>query len=280
MAPIQPANGDPGRLRGSPLTIPGAESSGVDEQLDDFWPDCCVPALPTLRFCEAESGRVGLWNSCSRVFDLDPNDPDRTLEAAAVSGNRDALAQLLVAHGGPLSRRLAARLELNPFADFAVEDVLQEVFLDVFRGIGTFRFDQGTSFRAWLNTIADNRLASMIRHRCRSKRGGRHQVHSADASRLRSSISLLVRCLADEHGETGSEHAARGEMLQALREGLAELPHDQRAAVEAHYLDHRSVDATAAELEVTQGAIRGLLYRAKQSLRTALGKSSRWFYRK
>ena len=137
-----------------------------------------------------------------------------------------------------------------------------------------------SSFKAWLNKVADNRLASMLRQRSRAKRGGRHQNRAAGTSPLKSSVSMLVRHLADQHGETGSQHAARDEMVQALREGLAALPDDQRAALEAHYLDHRSLDATAQEMTKTQGAVRGLLHRAKKSLREALGESSRWFYRR
>ncbi len=212
---------------------------------------------------------------------MDPSSQDPRFAAAAAAGDRDVLAQLLVEHSGALSRRLAAQLELNPFVDFTVEDVLQEVFLDVFRGIGTFRPDNETTFKAWLNKVADNRLASMLRRRSRAKRGGgRPPMGAAGDSPLKSSVHLLIQHLADSHGQTGSEHAARAEMIQALRKGLAALPDDQRAAVETHYLDDRSLDGTAEEMAKTQDAVRGLLHRAKKSLRKALGESSRWFYRR
>ena len=42
-----------------------------------------------------------------------------------IAGGRNALAQLLVDHGGSLARRQATRLQHNPFIDFSVEDDLE-----------------------------------------------------------------------------------------------------------------------------------------------------------
>ena len=196
-----------------------------------------------------------------------------------MAGDREALAQLLVDHSGPLTRRLSARMQLNPFVDFAVEDVLQEVFLDVDRGIGTFSIDSGTSFAAWLKKVADNRLAAMLRERSRLKRGGgRRQVRYANQA-LQESVSLLVNHLAADD-DTASAHAARADVIDAVRAGLATLPSEQRTAVEQIYLDQRSLESAADEMQKTGGAMRGLLYRAKNAMRDALGESSRWFDRK
>jgi RNA polymerase sigma factor (sigma-70 family) len=89
----------------------------------------------------------------------------------------------------------------------------------------------------------------------------------------------LVEHLSD-HGSTPSGHAARNEAVQAVRVGLAGLPSAQRKAIKLHHLDGRSLDETAAEMERSPGAVRGLLQRARQSLRQSLGRSSRWFSRK
>jgi RNA polymerase sigma-70 factor (ECF subfamily) len=89
----------------------------------------------------------------------------------------------------------------------------------------------------------------------------------------------LVEQLSD-HGSTPSGNAARQEAVRAVQVGLAELPSAQREAVMLHHLDGRSVDETAAAMDRSPGAVRGLLQRARQSLREALGRSSRWFPRK
>ncbi len=91
----------------------------------------------------------------------------------AINGDRAATADLLASHADRLVRRLEMRLKLNPFTDFSADDVLQEVFVDVFRGIGTFQLDRGVPFDAWLNRVTDNQLATFLRDRSRLKRGGR-----------------------------------------------------------------------------------------------------------
>ena len=89
----------------------------------------------------------------------------------------------------------------------------------------------------------------------------------------------LVEQLSD-HGSTPSGNAARNEAVHAVRVGLAGLPSAQREAIQLHDLDGRSLGETAAKMDRSPGAVRGLLQRARQSLRQTLGRSSRWFPRK
>ena len=65
-----------------------------------------------------------------------------------------------------------------------------------------------------------------------------------------------------------------------MQVGLASLPQSQQDAVRLRHLDGKSVAETAAALGRPPGAVRGLLQRARKSLRDALGRSSRWFYTK
>lgn len=57
------------------------------------------------------------------------NFDSKPLILAAVAGDQAATAQLLAMHRGRLAHRLRTRLELNPYADFSAEDVLQEVYV-------------------------------------------------------------------------------------------------------------------------------------------------------
>ncbi|MEM8944982.1 MAG: RNA polymerase sigma factor [Planctomycetota bacterium] len=197
---------------------------------------------------------------------------------AAIAGDRDATARLLVAHGDRLANRLARRLELNPFADFSVEDALQEAYVDAFVGISSFDLSKGSSFSAWLDKVVDNRLVTMLRERQRQKRTPQG-IRIGDNA-WRSSAAELGEVLSDYRGCAPCEEFAQGEVVDAIRNHAAELPRDQRDAIELHCLDGRSIDSTAQILGKTEGAVRGLVRRAKQSLRVALGNSSRWFRRK
>ncbi len=194
----------------------------------------------------------------------------------AVSGDHGATAELLVRHSGRLARRLRTRLELNPFADFSAEDVLQEVFVDVFQGIGTFRPEDGTPFHAWLNRVVDNRLGKFLRDRSRIKRGG--GAWRADAPH--GSVIRLINDLNDPNAKTASERFAASEAKQAITLCVASLPDAQREAVQRFYLQQQDLAETAQAMGISRDAARGLIYRAKQSLRDMMGGSSRWFRKK
>lgn len=196
----------------------------------------------------------------------------------AINGDRDAAARLLMQHGDRLARRVTRRLELNPFADFSVEDVLQEAYVDTFVGFATFDPEKGTSFAAWLDRVVENRLVTMLRERQRKKRKPTGRRVANDL--WRSSAAELGALLSDYRGQTPSDDYSRGEVVEAIRDQTAALPSDQREAIELHYLEGRSLNSTADVLGKTKDAVRGLIHRAKQSLRAALGNSSRWFRRK
>ena len=147
-----------------------------------------------------------------------------------------------------------------------------------FKGFVISTSTQGTSFAAWLDRIADNRLVSMLRERQRQKRGGKARKVVGDA--WRSSAIELVASLEDHRHDRPCEGMSRDEVVEAIREETSQLPSEQRRALESHYLNGRSLDATAEQLGKSAGAVRGLLHRAKQSMRLALGSSSRWFRKK
>jgi RNA polymerase sigma-70 factor (ECF subfamily) len=198
------------------------------------------------------------------------------LVTAATSGDRGALERLLLAHYDRLELRVRSRLGAEAAGHIGVEDVLQEAFVDVFRGIDRFQPTTEGSFKAWLNSIVEHRLLDTVRRLSRKKRGGDRQQVTRPASGADSAMADLVALLSD-HGITPSGCAARDEAIRAIHVGLAGLPSDQRAVVVHRYIEQQSIESTAAAMQRTPGAVRGLLHRAKQSLRDAMGRSARWF---
>ncbi len=58
------------------------------------------------------------------------------------------------------------------------------------------------------------------------------------------------------------------------------LPDDQREAIRLRYLSGRSLEETAAAMQRSPGAVRGLVQRAKQALRGAMVRSTLWLSKK
>jgi len=199
-----------------------------------------------------------------------------TLIAAAEAGDRAALQQLLLNHCDAISRQIGNQLPVRIQTIVSVEDVLQQTLTQAVRDFGKRTSHGAASFRSWLGAIAEHRVRDAVKNHGRLKRdGGCRQVVVA-GDRTASSMVDLVELLSD-HRPSPSKQVAAGEAVRAVQVGVAALPDDQRHAVVLRYFHGLSVDETAAEMRRTPGAVRGLVDRAKQSLRRALGNSSRWF---
>jgi RNA polymerase sigma-70 factor (ECF subfamily) len=204
---------------------------------------------------------------------------DDGLIAAAISGDRVALNDLLLSHFDRLhvliERRLPARLK----EALTVDDVVQETLVRAIRGIAHFEPRGDQSFSAWLDTLARHTMDALSIAHAAKKRGGQFRRRTGAVQNSSDTLADLLEVLTDDE-ETASTATAAKEAIRAVQVGIACLPQEQQQAVRLRYIQGQSVDETADALGRSPAAIRGLLYRAKRRLRTLLGRSSRWFSRK
>jgi RNA polymerase sigma-70 factor (ECF subfamily) len=192
----------------------------------------------------------------------------------ARAGDRAALQQLLWDHYNRLVGFIRPRLSGNLQRLIAVEDVVQETFIQAIRDIGNCQATSDQAFAAWLSAIAEHRLHDIIKGLYRQKRGGdRRQVEAPVAGSAGGLVELVD--LISDHRSTPGGRLTRHEAVQAMQIGIAGLPDDQREAVRLRYLEGKSIEETAAELGRTAAAVNGLVRRAKESLRSILLESSR-----
>jgi RNA polymerase sigma-70 factor (ECF subfamily) len=193
----------------------------------------------------------------------------------ARAGDRHALQQLLWEHYNRLVSFLTPRLSGNLQRMVAVEDVIQEAFIQAIRDIGNCQANSEQAFAAWLSAIAEHRLHDIIKGLYRQKRGGDRRQAEAVAGGSAGGLFELIELISD-HRSTPGRALKRHEAAQAIQVGIAALPDDQREAIRLRYLEGKSIEETSAEMGRSTAAVNGLVRRAKESLRDTLLDSSRW----
>ncbi|MCA9170415.1 MAG: sigma-70 family RNA polymerase sigma factor [Planctomycetales bacterium] len=207
-------------------------------------------------------------------------EPSDETVRAAVAGDVDALGELLRAHQPAISIRVARALQVHPFADFGVDDVMQEVFLDAFQGIGQLRQETSAAFTVWINRVADRRLISMLRFRTRPKRYAKRNrpavanVRPDDSDRIPQIIGVDI---PDGKTRSPSTAAHEADIKRIIRAEFARLPREQQRALRWIFLERRSLRVTSQRMQKSPERIRTLVRKAKRSLRAALGAPGRWF---
>jgi RNA polymerase sigma-70 factor (ECF subfamily) len=171
---------------------------------------------------------------------------DADLLAALRKGDRDALAKVVEQHQGAIFGYLSARV----FEPADAEDLCQEVFLRCYNG--RVSFDRTTRIGPWLVGIARNLLREHIRRIQRRKE-----------------VTWVEFCLELESlAETqGSDH---DEVLQHLPACLDSLGQSSRQALDMHYKQGMRLAEIGEFLRRTEGAVKLLMYRARQALRHCL----------
>ena len=178
---------------------------------------------------------------------------DARLAERVRAGETDALGELYDRYA---STALATALRVVGGREEA-EDVVHDAFVAVWRKIDRFDAERG-SLRAWLMTVVRNRAIDRVRAR-------RASIDLDDADER-----SLLRTGPNPTWEAALDRASAGE----LRAALAELPAEQRRAIELAYFEGYTYREVAQITEVPPGTANGRLRLALGRLRLALGGSA------
>jgi RNA polymerase sigma-70 factor (ECF subfamily) len=161
---------------------------------------------------------------------------------------------------------LLARLQLDPRLRGKLDpsDVVQQTLVKAHQNRAQFRGGSSGEEAGWLRRILTNTLIDAARKFQRELNLQHDLAEAIDQSSAR-----LEAWLAAEQSSP-SEVAARHEQVRELARALAQLPEDQRTAVEMHHLGDASVAEIAARLGRTEASVAGLLRRGLQNLRNLL----------
>ena len=167
---------------------------------------------------------------------------ERELYRAAIQGDRDAFEMIIRS-----SRRTLFAIAYGVLQNREeAEDVVQDAFVKAWKT--RWRVREPKKFPAWLATIARNR--------------------ARDVFRARRTVPLSDH-LNDEP-DRSVDPSAVGELNGEVHAALASLPETHRTALTLRYFDALDYATIERTLGLTNGALRGILGRALQTMRKRL----------
>ena len=169
-------------------------------------------------------------------------EPSNDLVAASRRGSREARQRLYECCHQRVYRLLVRMVGLND-----ADDLLQQVFLQVFRSLS--QFNGRSRFETWLYRVSVNESLQHLRKQQRRRRW----------------VSLESDCM-DRH--TDQEHDFENKELMEL--ALARLDPELRSLFLLREMEKLSYAEIAAAVQIPEGTVASRLSRARQLLRQYL----------
>jgi RNA polymerase sigma-70 factor, ECF subfamily len=181
-------------------------------------------------------------------------DPDADLMLRVRDGDADSFRVLLDKHRNSLVHFLYRMVLEQPVS----EELAQEVFLRIYRSRASY--EPTARFTTWMFRIATHLALNWLRD----------EKHERSQERLDEDRGgLPVRELPDR-GVSVEQRMVYQARLQEVRDAIATLPEKQRAAVLMHKYQEMEYSQIASVLEISESAVKSLLFRAYETLRARL----------
>ncbi len=127
------------------------------------------------------------------------------------------------------------------------DDVLQNTFIKVFRGIDNFK--QDSKLYSWMYRIATNESITFLNKRAKER--------NTDISEIKQE---LVSTLGSDSLFTGDE------IEITLQKAIATLPQKQQLVFNMKYFDHMKYDEISLVLETSVGALKASYFHAVKKI--------------
>ena len=177
-------------------------------------------------------------------------------EIASPLSADEAFEELYDRHFPRISKLASIMLSKVSGCEQDGEFVANGAMAKVYRAIRKEQFDDTRSFLPWLNQITRNAVRDLV---CKQAADPTIQCSSGRAIAIAQDTSFSVITT-----ETATENA------EEVRLALGVLPEEERSVMELHYLQGFSIKQIGLQLGKSNGAVRGLIQRAKIRLRTSL----------
>jgi RNA polymerase sigma-70 factor (ECF subfamily) len=202
-----------------------------------------------------------LTNTASEVEDSGYlHDPEVQLMLRAKQGDDEAFSKLVKTYQDRLTTIFFHMTQNQE----AAEDLTQDVFMRVYRA--RHGYQPTARFSTWLFRIANNLAINLHRNKARRK----EVALPAGESTSMSGIRPEERLLADKSALMPTRQIDKHELQLVVQKAMDQLNERQRLTVLLHKFEGMSYADIAETMEMSVPAVKSLLSRARDTLRTAL----------
>ena len=181
--------------------------------------------------------------------------PDADLIASVLDGSDDAFRRLIERYEERMTRLLMRFVRDR----FAVEDLLQEVFVKIFRKLHTF--NQDSALYTWIYRISVNAATDYL------DRQGRRRL------RLVEDVTVVERDDREAGHGGAAEPLLEEEMRRVIREVLETLPDKYRTILILREYEDLSYTEMSDVLACSIGTVESRLFRARKRFKEALERN-------
>lgn len=203
---------------------------------------------------EESIAEISVFQSPSLVENevIEANSPDLALTQKAAQGNIAAFELLYERY----HRRTYSLCMRMTNSQTEAEDLTQEVFIQLFRKIGSFRGD--SAFSTWLHRLTVNQVLMHFR-----RRSVKNEKTSEDGEMPEQTVS-------------GTENPRKMPVLDriALKKAVSELPPGYRNVFVLHDVEGYEHEEVARLLKISVGTSKSQLHKARLKLRGLLIKQN------
>jgi RNA polymerase sigma-70 factor (ECF subfamily) len=189
---------------------------------------------------------------------LPATNEEAPLIAELQAGSEEAFAYLLGVYQNPVFNLVSHILENQPDA----ADVLQDVFIKVFKGIRQFHGD--SSLKTWIYKIAVHEASN---HRRGWTRRHWHEPLSIDDTGAAVALSAAE---ARASSETPYQLLEQAERQELLRRALASLAQPYRTVVVLREIEGLAYEEIGQVTGMAEGTVKSRLRRGRELLRKKL----------
>jgi RNA polymerase sigma-70 factor, ECF subfamily len=186
-------------------------------------------------------------------------DPEVQLMLRAKAGDEGAFSQLVAAY----QNRLLSIFYHMIRDQGAAEDLVQEVFLRIYRARNGYQ--PTAKFSTWVFRIANN-----VASNARRTLGRRKEVSLNPQDSNPALAQARKKPVADRSSIIPSRQAVKHETCEIVQTALDTLNERQKLAVLLHKFEGMSYENIAEAMELSTEAVKSLLVRARENLRTQL----------